>query len=158
MFGITSTVEKDKLLPTLTDTGPGVDRARGERGDRRMAEAAEPARRRSVRGALAAWRDGPRAPGGGRGVGGSLAPGSEQTRWRPAALQRGGLTHPISGALPLPRLLRRGLWHSLSARLAAAPRAAHAVARARPAQPRRCSIPRAALLLPPPPGGRAGGG
>lgn len=73
MFVINPIVEKDKLLPTLTDTGPGVDRAR-ERGDRGMAEAAEPARRRSLRCALAAWRDGrwamgdgPRARGGGRG-------------------------------------------------------------------------------------------
>lgn len=71
----------------------------------------------------------------------------------PAALRRCGLTHPISSALLRP--LRRGLSRSLSAGSAAAPRAAHAEARARPVQPRRRSIPRAVLLLPPPPG--AGG-
>lgn len=97
----------------------------------------------------------------GRGIGGALAPGAERGApelgrgWRPRSPPAPRAHSPHLRRSPRP--LRRGLSRSLSARSAAAPRAAHAAARARLVQPRRCSIPRAVLLPPPPPPPGAGG-
>lgn len=117
-----------------------------------MAEAPSPARvrvparcpraRLAERGRSVGFRRKVRAQAGGD----PRAPAAAR-HWRPGDPR--GL--PASSLTPSPALLlrplRRGPWRSLSGRSAAAPRAAHAAARVRPAQPRRRSIRPAARLF-----------